>query len=75
MDPGSAFLMIVVVIVVVGAAVFLFLTSAGLELREGRRRRHGPRPRHTRVENEQHAVSSPPRSEPSENLQRRGGGR
>jgi hypothetical protein len=65
MDPASIFIIIVVVVIGAVFAFFLFFTSAGLELREGRRRRRAPRPEHTRVENEQHAVSSPVRSRPA----------
>lgn len=46
-------LVIVLPIVVIALAVFLFFTSAGLELREGRPAVVGrPSPQHTRVENE-----------------------
>ncbi|HEY1778821.1 MAG TPA: hypothetical protein VGG41_21870 [Solirubrobacteraceae bacterium] len=62
MDPASIFIILVVLAVAAGTTVFLFFTSAGLELREGRRERRQPRPEHTRVENEQQAVSSPARS-------------
>ncbi|HEY7966605.1 MAG TPA: hypothetical protein VID68_06220 [Solirubrobacteraceae bacterium] len=65
MDPASIFIIIVVLVVAAGLGVFFFATSAGLELREGRRRRRQTRPEHLRVENEQHAVSSPVRSRPS----------
>jgi hypothetical protein len=66
MDPASIFLIIVVAVVAAAFLGFLFLTSAGLELREGRRkRRRRRRPEHTRVENEQNVVSSPVRSRPS----------
>jgi hypothetical protein len=62
MDPASIFILIVVAVIVAASAVFLFMTSAGLELREGRRNRRRSRPEHVRVENEQHVVSSPARS-------------
>jgi hypothetical protein len=65
MGVGSVFLLAVIIVVVVGVAAFLFLTTAGLELREGRRRRRAGRPQHMRVENEQRSVSSPPRSHPA----------
>jgi len=59
---GAVFLIVVVGIVAAGLLAFLFLTGAGVELREGRRRRPRRRPVHARVENEQRAVSSPVRS-------------
>jgi hypothetical protein len=66
MDPASIFIILVVAVVAAAGAVFLFFTSAGLELREGRReRRRRRRPEHTRVENEHNVVSSPVRSRPS----------
>lgn len=66
MDPASIFTIIIMAVVAAAFAAFLFLTSVGLELREGRsagRRRR--RPARTRVENEQNAVSPPVRSRPS----------
>jgi hypothetical protein len=63
MDPASLFILLLVGVVGAGFVVFLFLTGAGLELREGRRGFRRRRPKHARVENEQHAVSSPVRSE------------
>jgi len=57
MDPASIFIIIVVAVVAAAVAAFLFLTGAGLEVREGRRGRRQRRPEHTRVENEQHTVS------------------
>ena len=66
MDPASVFILLVVIVAVIGLGVFLLFTSAGLELREGRRRgRRQRRPEHMRVENEQQAVSSPTRSGPA----------
>jgi flagellar basal body-associated protein FliL len=62
MDPASIFIIVVVLVVAAGLGVFFFFTSAGLEMREGRRRRRHERPEHLRVENEQQAVSSPVRS-------------
>lgn len=62
MDPASIFILIVLVVIAAVCAVFLFFTAAGVELREGRRERRRRRPEHTRVENEQNAVSSPARS-------------
>jgi hypothetical protein len=58
-DPASIFILLVVLALAVGGGAFLFLTSAGLELREGRRRVARPRPKHLKVENPEHVISSP----------------
>jgi hypothetical protein len=62
MDPASAFIILVVFVLALGGGVFLFFTAAGLELREGRRRRRDERrPEHVRVEHdERHVVYASP---------------
>jgi hypothetical protein len=63
MDPASAFILLIVLVVALGAGVFLYFTTAGIALREGRRERRRRRPEHLRVDNDdQHIESSPPRT-------------
>jgi hypothetical protein len=65
MDPASVFILLIVLVVALGAGVFLYFTTAGIALREGRRERRRRRPEHLRVDNDdQHIESSPPRTGP-----------
>jgi len=62
MDPASAVILLIVLVVEIGAGVFLYFTTAGIALREGRRERRRRRPEHLRVDNDdQHVESSPAR--------------